>query len=113
MTRFSTTIICGMRLGVLVLYWQDFVADRRDAATGRAAAVRRLVDQLERHLRGLAERVLQMLRIFQARHLDQDAVVALTLDGRLARAQRVDAPAHDFDRLIDDLRLGLGLVLRP
>ena len=40
-------------------------------------------------------------RDFDARHLDQDAVLALALDGRLARAGLVDAAADDLDRLRD------------
>jgi len=98
-------------LGILVLDRQDFVADGRDAAGGRAGAVGGFIDQLEGHLGGLAERVLEVLRILEARHLHENAVVALTLDRRLARAERVDAAADDFDRLVDDLRLGLRLVL--
>ena len=61
----------------------------------------RLVDHLEGQLGGLAENVLQPLRILQARHLDQDAVGALALDDRLGGAEFVDAPADHFDRLGD------------
>ena len=61
----------------------------------------RLVDHLEGQLGGLAENVLQPLRVLQARHLDQDAVVALALDDRFGRAELVDAAADDLDRLRD------------
>ena len=44
-------------------------------------------------LRGLAENVLQALRILQAGHLHEDAVGALALDDRLGRAELVDAAA--------------------
>ncbi len=57
-----------------------------------------------------AKNRFQVFRVLEARHLDDDAVVALPLDGGLARAELVDALAHDFDRLIDDVLLGLRLV---
>ena len=38
--------------------------------------------------------------VLLARHLHENAVDALLLDGRLARADLVDAPAHDLDRLL-------------
>ena len=42
-------------------------------------------------------------RILQARHLHQDAVGAFALDQRLDRAELVDAPLDDLDRLVDRL----------
>ncbi len=75
-------------------------------ARRRAPALRLLgrmvgVDQLEGQLGGLADQLLDALGIAHARQLDQDAVLALALDGRLAHAGLVDAPAHDLDRLVD------------
>ena len=58
-------------------------------------------EHAEFELRGPAEDILQTLRVLQARHLDEDAVGALALDVGLGRAERVDAPAQDLDRLVD------------
>ena len=63
----------------------------------------RLIDHAEIELRGLAEDFLQPRRILQAGHLDEDAVDALALDGRLDQAKLVDAALDDLDRLIDGL----------
>ena len=60
-------------------------------------------DEAEFELRGLAEDFLERFGVLKARHLHQHAVVALTLDARLARAEGVDAPPNDFDRLLDGL----------
>ncbi len=46
--------------------------------------------------------------ILQARHLDQDAVGALSLDQRLDGAELVDAAFDDLDRLLDGLADALG-----
>ena len=82
-TRRCTTIVrrrlrsccrCAMR--------QQFVADRHDAAR---VGIGGLIHQLEGHLGGLAQDGLELGGVLQARHLHQDAVVALALDGR-ARA---------------------------
>ena len=53
---------------------------------------------------------LSWVGILQAGHLHQDAVVALTRDVGLAVPMCVDAAAHHFDGLVQDLLLGLGLV---
>ena len=71
---------------------------RRQQVDVRRAGLRH---HAELELRGLAEDLLQPLRILEARNLHQDAVGALALDVRLGRAERVDAPAQDLDRLID------------
>ena len=63
----------------------------------------RLIDQPEGQLGGLAEQLLQPRGILQARHLHQNAVDALALDRRLDRAELVDAPLDDLDRLLDRL----------
>ena len=47
--------------------------------------------------------------VLQARHFHHDAVVARTGDGGLLGAQRVDAAAHHFDRLVQHLLAGQGL----
>jgi hypothetical protein len=91
---------------------RDFIA-RRSNARGNIGLRGGGIDQLEFQLGGLAQQGLQSRGILQARHLHHDAVGALTDDGRLTRAQRVDTLAHHFggrahrigDRLID-ARLG-------
>ena len=85
---------------------QQFIANRR-RARGRIGG---FVHQLEAHLGGLAQDGLEPVGILQARHLHQDAVIALPLDGGLLGAHGIDAPAHHFDRLFQNLLLGLGLV---
>src|SRR3546814_8639113 len=52
----------------------DLAADRRTAG-GRGGRVGIGVDHAEFQLRGLADQVLQLLRIVESRHLDDDAVV--------------------------------------
>src|SRR5690606_34581348 len=52
-------------------------------------------------LGGLAEKVLQALRIAEARNLDENAVVALALDDRLGGAEFVYAAADHLDRLAE------------
>jgi len=94
----------------LGLNGQDLIADGRNPALRRAAAIGGFIDQLERHLGGLAEGLFQMFRIAQPRHLHQYPVVALALDRGLARSHFIDAPAYDFDRLVHDVGLGLSLV---
>ncbi len=54
---------------------------------------------------------LMRVGIMLARHLNQDAVVALALDGRLAGADLVDPPAHDLERLADRGAHALGPAL--
>ena len=96
-TRFSTTIGGGC-LRVLVAVVQQFVADGHDAlrACAMSAVSSTSWKVILAVLPGLSSR---RVGILQARHLHQDAVVALLLDGGLLGAQFVDAPAHDFDRL--------------
>ncbi len=45
--------------------------------------------------------LLELARVLQARHLDENAVDALALDIGLGRAQGIDALAQHLDRLID------------
>ena len=70
-------------------------------------------DGLERQLGGGADDLFQLGGRSDAGHLDQDAVRALALDGRLTGADLVDAAADDFERLanravIRRQTLGLG-----
>src|SRR5690606_18106816 len=97
--------LCGIRKNL---------AARRRYALREVGRERALVDQLELELGGLPEQVLERLRILEARDLDDDPVVALADDRRLARAERVDTLAHDVSgalhRLCDrELEPGLGL----
>ncbi len=52
---------------------------------------------MERQLRRLADELLELLGVLQARELHQDAVGALAHDGRFRRAHGVDAPVDGFD----------------
>ena len=94
----------GLRRRTLLraVFVEQLRADRDDALLC-LLRVCRFIHQLECHLRGLAEKIDQPLRIGEARHLNQDAVFTLPFDGRLARTKLVDAAAHDFDRLVHDL----------
>ena len=78
---------------------QDLAADRRDPLD-QIGGVRGLVDQLEFEFGGLAEQVLQRLRILEAGHLDDDPVRPLAHDRRFAGAELVDAAAHDLGRVL-------------
>ncbi len=68
---------------------------------GLARGLAGVGDKPEFQLRRLAEHFLQLLRILKARHLHDDAVVALALDARLPRPELVDALSDDLDRLVD------------
>ncbi len=54
------------------------------------------IDQLEFQLGCFTQQRLERLRIFQTGNLDDDTRIALTDNGRLPRAERVDTAAHDF-----------------
>ncbi len=81
------------------------LATRQQLGARRQVAGQRLlqrciqIDQMEGQLRGLAEQALDALRVLLARHLDQDPIVTLALDGGLPGADLVDPPAHDLERL--------------
>src|SRR3546814_16853381 len=75
----------------------DLVADR-GVALDEFGRVGVHVDHLEFELGGLAEQILQRLRILQARHLDDDPVAALLDDRRLLGAVFVATAAHDLGR---------------
>ena len=79
---------------------QQLVA-RRHAALARVIDRRAGIDELERHLRGLADQRLDALGIVDAGQLDQDAVRPDALDRRFLGAGLVDPAAHDLDRLLD------------
>ena len=70
-----------------------------------------LVHQMEGELGGLVDLALEVGRVLDARHLQQDAVVALAHDGRLDGAGLVDAAAQDLDRLVDHFLLAAEQVL--
>ena len=87
---------------------QDFVARWKPAAT-RVFQRNGGIDELESQFGGTAEQGFDMLRIVDARQLDEDAVRALALDRRFLGSGLVNAPADDLDRLVDRLptpRLG-------
>ena len=102
----------GLRVGQVLALHHDALLDRiragdlpRRVELVEHVDVGRIVagvgDEAEFELRGRAENFLEAIRVLQARHLHEDAVGALALDVRLGRAERVDAPADDFDRLVD------------
>ena len=63
---------------------------------------RLFIDQLEGQSCRAPDQLLDPLRIIDARQLNQDAVLALTLDVRLFGAGFVDPSADDLDRLGED-----------
>ncbi len=91
------------QVGLLVRRAVENFRFRRRAALQRLVDRNGLVDHPEGKLRGLAEDILEPLRVLQAGHLDEDAVDALALDQRLDGADLVDAPLDDLDRLLDRL----------
>lgn len=68
---------------------------------GSGRIVRR--QHVERHLGGGAEQFAQARRILRARKLDEHAIGADALDGRLGDADLVDALADDFKALLDGI----------
>ena len=88
---------------------EDLVAVGRAALAPRRLRVDALVDQLELEERGLADEGLGALGILHARELDEDAIVALLLDGRLGHAELVDAVADGLEPCRDG-QLALGVV---
>ena len=67
---------------------------------------------MEGELGGLVDLALEVGGVLDARHLQQDAVVALAHDGGLDGAGLVDAAAQDLDRLVDHFLLLAEQVLR-
>ena len=112
----------GLRIGQILALHHDPLLDRQFAGIvhliqeldiGRVGAG--LGDEAEFELCRRAENFLELARILQTGHLDENAIVALALDIRLGRAERIDAAAQHFDRLLDraadlavDARLGHG-----
>ena len=74
-------------------------------AACRALGRHVLVHQMEGELGGLVDLALEVGGVLDARHLQQDAVVALAHDGGLDRPGLVDAAAQDLDRLVDHFLL--------
>jgi len=60
-----------------------------------------LIDELERHLGSFFQKGLEFLRIGDARHLYENAVVALALNRWFFHTRFVDAAANHLDRLLD------------
>ncbi len=94
--------LAGERRGRVIR--QDLAAGRRDAL--RDVGLQRChVDQLEFQLGGLADQRLERLGVLLSRRLDRDAVITVAQDGRLKRADGVDAPVDHFlgavHRLVD------------
>ena len=98
------------RVGEVLAIDHDALLDRLRARAavlveGQALDIRRVVAGLrheaEVELGGGSKKILEMLRVLKARHLDHDAVVALALDRRLLGAGGVDAAAQHLDRLVD------------
>ena len=81
---------------------------RRRMGRDRLLRGHRLIDHAKIKLRGLAENFLQPRRVLQAGHLDENAVSALALNGRLDQPEFIDAALDDLDRLIDRLADALG-----
>src|SRR3990170_1855077 len=67
----------------------------------------RPLHHMERELCFRADQPLQLFDVRDARHLHDDAVLALAHDGRLARAGFIDAAANHLDRLFDRALLEL------
>ena len=109
----------GLRVGEIGARYQHALFDQirrlrlaravQHVVIQRHLALRRLlhritgIDHAEIELGGLAKQLLEPGRILQARNLDQNAVGAFALDQRFHRAEFVDAPLDDLDRLIDRL----------
>ncbi len=75
----------------------DLVAERR-ARLLRLFRRHRGMHGMEGELRGLADELLELRGVAQARILDEDAVAALANDGQFRRAERVDTPVDGLDR---------------
>src|SRR5262249_30829713 len=103
LARHDHTLLEQIGLRTLRLGTIDDFRFRRRTPLQRLLDRHRLIDQAERQLGGLAENFEQLLRIAEAGHLHQDAVVSLALDGWFDQAHRIHAPPENFDRLIDGL----------
>ena len=86
----------GVEHALFVKGWQDFVAHTGWCVRIRGAAHNRI----ERQLCGGADDFFQLRRRANARHLNEDTIRALTLDGGLTCAHFVDTAADDFQRLL-------------
>ena len=100
LTRNDDPVLDQVRHGRIVGGIHHRRASRR-ATVDRFLHRHGLIHHLEGQLGGLAENVLETLRILQARHLNQNAVRALALDDRLGGAEFVDAAADHFNRLLN------------
>ncbi len=84
----------------LAAFAVEYLGIRRRVGRDRLFGRLRLIDHAEIELRRLAEYVLEPRRILQSRDLDEDAIGAFALDGRLDQSELVDAPLDDLNRLI-------------
>ncbi len=85
-------------LAGIALHGQELITERRCPA---GIGVHAFIDEMEGHMRGFAQQLLDALRVGNAGELDHDAVLALLRDLRIDDAGAVDAAADDFDRLGD------------
>src|SRR5262249_52979154 len=81
---------------------------RRRSVLNRLLGAYREIDQAKCELRGFADDLLEVRRILQPGHLDENAIDALALDARLDGAELVDTALHDRDGLVDRLPDALG-----
>ncbi len=101
--RHQHLLLDHVRLAALGLRAVQQLRIRRHPALARLLRRDRVIDHAEVELGGLAEQFLEAGRVLQARHLNENAVEALTLDQRFDSAEFVDAPLDDLDRLLDRL----------
>ncbi len=88
---------------LVALFLEQHFVVRGRTALQSILGTHRGVDQAEFELGGAAQKLQESPRIAEARHLDQDSVGALALNGRLDEAELVDALFDDGDRLVDRL----------
>ena len=107
----GTLVEAWLGIGQVLALHHHALLDRQRAGALALLVIGQLIEvgrvlalighQAELELGGRAEDVLQALGVLQARHLDQDTVVAFALDVGFGGAERVDAPAQHLDRLLD------------
>ena len=97
------------------MFFVEELGSRRQVPLDRILGIGILVDHLEFEAGGLAEQGDGPLRVLDPGQLDQDAVVALALQDRLADPELVDAVAHGLQRLAHRIVLDRGdlLVAQP
>ena len=88
--------------------WMSGSATPTWSTRRRLVWIHRLVDHVEAHLRGRAEKLTQSRRIFETGKLDENTVGADALDQRFGNADGIDALADDFQTLLDRLGRAVG-----